>query len=161
MHDVLLGLGSNSDPDKNIVKAIDQLNSFCSHIKLSPCYLTTAIDPSHPDYLNLVVQARTELDIDKLLLNLKSLESLQGRQKGIHCTLDIDLLCYNQIITEHPVTLPHQDLELYAHVLKPASELCPNKQHPSLGYTYIELWNKKAIQLLENQTICLHSLTRK
>jgi len=159
VHDVLLGLGSNSDPNTNLITAIGRLGEFCSDIRPSPCYLTSAINRSHPDYLNLVVLVRTELDLEPLLNKLKALEIAQGRQKGILCTLDIDLLCFDQCITSNnTITLPSEDLERYAHALKPTSDLCPDRQHPVLGYTYIELWNKKSAKLLENQTLYPHPL---
>lgn len=159
MHSILLGVGSNYHAESNIRAGQEQLTHFCSNIEHSPCYRSSAIDPSQPDYLNLVTKAETELDQPSLIEALKSIEIQQGRMSGIYCALDIDLLCFDQEIVEsEELNLPHKDLENYAHVLLPAADLCPNQQHPTLGYTFIELWNKKRDQLLENQSLYPHSL---
>ena len=159
MHQILLGVGSNHNAESNIRAGLEQLTQFCSNIEHSPCYRSTAIDSSQPDYLNLVTKAETSLDYHALIEALKSIEIHQGRMSGRYCALDIDLLCFDQEIVEsEQFNLPHKDLELYAHVLLPAADLCPNQQHPTLGYTFIELWNKKRDQLLENQSLYPHSL---
>lgn len=159
MHHILLGVGSNQNAESNIRAGLEQLTRFCVNIEHSPCYRSSAIDPSQPDYLNLVTKAETALDQKTLIDALKSIEANQGRMSGRYCALDIDLLCFDQqIIETEQLTLPHKDLEQYAHVLLPAADLCPNQQHPVLGYTFIELWNKKRGLLLENQSLYPHSL---
>ncbi len=159
MHQILLGVGSNHNAESNIRAGLEQLTQFCSNIEHSPCYRSSAIDLSQPDYLNLVTKAETSLDHHALIEALKSIEIQQGRMSGRYCALDIDLLCFDQeIIESEQLNLPHKDLEHYAHVLLPAADLCPNQQHPTLGYTFIELWNKKRDLLLENQSLYPHSL---
>jgi len=159
MHQILLGVGSNHNAESNIRAGLEQLSHFCRNIKHSPCYRSSAIDPSQPDYLNLVTKAETEYNPQRLIEALKSIEAKQGRMSGRYCALDIDLLCFDQeVVSSEQINLPHKDLETYAHVLLPAADLCPNQQHPTLGYTFIELWNKKRDQLLENQTLYPHSL---
>jgi len=159
MHQILLGVGSNHNAESNIRAGLEQLSHFCRNIKHSPCYRSSAIDPSQPDYLNLVTKAETEYNPQRLIEALKSIEAKQGRMSGRYCALDIDLLCFDQeVVSSEQIILPHKDLETYAHVLLPAADLCPNQQHPTLGYTFIELWNKKRDQLLENQSLYPHSL---
>jgi len=159
MHQILLGVGSNQNAESNIRAGLEQLSHFCRNIKHSPCYRSSAIDPSQPDYLNLVTKAETEYNPQRLIEALKSIEAKQGRMSGRYCALDIDLLCFDQeVVSSEQIILPHKDLETYAHVLLPAADLCPNQQHPTLGYTFIELWNKKKDQLLENQSLYPHSL---
>ena len=159
MHQILLGVGSNQNAESNIRAGLEQLSHFCRNIKHSPCYRSSAIDPSQPDYLNLVTKAETEYNPQRLIEALKSIEAKQGRMSGRYCALDIDLLCFDQeVVSSEQIILPHKDLETYAHVLLPAADLCPNQQHPTLGYTFIELWNKKRDQLLENQSLYPHSL---
>ena len=159
MHQILLGVGSNHNAESNIRAGLEQLSHFCRNIKHSPCYRSSAIDPSQPDYLNLVTKAETEYNPQRLIEALKSIEAKQGRMSGRYCALDIDLLCFDQeVVSSEQIILPHKDLETYAHVLLPAADLCPNQHHPTLGYTFIELWNKKRDQLLENQSLYPHSL---
>ena len=56
--------------------------------------------------------------------------------------IDIDIVFYDNLILEdEELILPHPRMEERYFVLKPLSELCPNKVHPLL--------NKRVFRLLE------------
>ncbi len=156
---VILGIGSNEEPLKNIPRALELLNRHCDKMNLSPTYLSTALDPSEPDYINLVIKAKTDLGVEALLDVLKEIETLCGRRIGKFCMLDLDLLCYEGKVGNFAgVELPRVDLTDYAHVLLPLSELLPDQKHPVLNISYAELWRTNSTKLLEKQSLRPHSL---
>jgi len=74
---------------------------------------------------------------------LNSIEHESGRLKTgkqfASRTLDLDMLLYgNEIIDA--LHIPRDEIERYAFVLKPLSDIAPKLCHPVTGKSMLELW---------------------
>lgn len=155
MTEVLLGLGSNFRPKQNLQRAITALAPEISVLNCSAWYESEALNKSSPNYLNLVIQCSTDLDLDPLLEKFKLIEVAAGRTpESKACPLDIDILTYGSFVGQHGESrIPRADLIEHAHVLLPLSLLLPNQLHPEAQLTYAKLWSLKRANLLQAQNL--------
>lgn len=100
MQELILGLGSNYDAERNIQMAEERLRSLFPAIRFSRTIRTKAVNMPEgtPDYLNAVAVARTSLPYPALRSVMKGIERLQGRtlelkRQGL-VPLDIDIMQY-------------------------------------------------------------------
>ncbi len=128
-----IALGSNlGNPIATLNAAIETL---ANHPKLrlisrSSWYLTAAVGPPQPDYLNGCATFETALSPHELLTLLLGIEDQFGRVRSERWgarTLDLDLLLYGdrQLHTE-PLELPHPRMSQRAFVLVPLAEIAPD-----------------------------------
>ncbi len=133
---IFLGLGSNlGDRRENISSALRELRQFVNPTKISSLYETAPKDaPDHPQYMNVVFEATTELSPHELLKAVKKLEKKLGRASErdmLPRVIDIDILFYNQnSIRSDVLIIPHARLHLRNFVLVPLCEIAPNYVHP-------------------------------
>jgi len=119
--------------------ALLQQQPQIKRISCSPVYQTPAIGgpANQPDYLNAVVEIRTDMPADRLLHLCQQIEDQAGRTREVHWgprTLDIDLLFFADLTIDTPeLTLPHPRLHQRHFVLLPLYDLAPNLIHPLLG----------------------------
>lgn len=96
-----------------------------------------------PWFLNLVVEAETELFPVQLLDRLQQIEIRLGRRRTVPQgprTIDIDILLYGSFrIQSERLTVPHPRLEQRRFVLEPLAELAPDLRHPVSHLTIREL----------------------
>lgn len=145
---VYIGIGSNlGDRRYNCLKAIELLEQNGLRIsKISSVYETEPWGmKEQPAFLNMAVEAETEIVPRKLLELLKSIERNLGREKAMKWgprVIDLDILFYDDLqITEEDLQIPHPLLHQRDFVLLPLSEIAPEKVHPVL---------KKTIQALRS-----------
>jgi len=137
----VLGLGANlGDAAATLANAITALRSLegLEIIDVSPTYRTAAVGgPEQPDYLNLVVLARTNLTPLELLDATSAIEQAAGRTREVHWgprTLDIDLIIVGDHVSSTEVlTLPHPRAHERAFVLLPWLDVDPQATIPGLG----------------------------
>jgi len=95
------------------------------------------------EFLNSAAAFDTLYSPFGLLELFHSIESEAGRKRDTHFadrTLDMDIIFYDdEIIETDELCVPHIDMQNRFFVLKPLSELCPNKLHPVLKKRVIEL----------------------
>lgn len=149
-HDAYLGLGSNIGDKKayldNAIKALEN-NQDCKVIKVSP-YLVTAPygNVEQDDFLNACLHLKTLFSPTELLDFLHKIEQAAHRERLIHWgprTLDLDILLYdNEILETDELIIPHIEMHKREFVLKPLSQIAPNKRHPILKKTITELLNE-------------------
>jgi 2-amino-4-hydroxy-6-hydroxymethyldihydropteridine diphosphokinase len=130
---VFVGLGANlGDAPATVRAAIEHLGAMpqTTLVAASSLYRSTPVDAAGPDYINAVVELRTELEPEALLLKLHTLEQSFGRLRSYHHaprTLDLDLLLFGERrIAEPALKVPHPRLHLRAFVLAPLAELAPS-----------------------------------
>lgn len=96
-----------------------------------------------PWFLNVVVEAETELFPVQLLKRLQEIEIRLGRRRlgeqGPR-TMDIDILLYGAFrVDRSDLTVPHPRLAERRFVLEPLHELAPDLRHPVSRLTIREL----------------------
>jgi 2-amino-4-hydroxy-6-hydroxymethyldihydropteridine diphosphokinase len=144
---VYLSLGSNiGDREQMLQSAIQRLDASGLAVKrISSIYETEPVDfTEQRSFLNLVVEAETDLFPMMLLSRIQKIEIQLGRKrlgppKGPR-TIDIDILLYGRS-TVHSARLeiPHPSMHKRRFVLAPMAELVPDLRHPTLQRTMRDL----------------------
>lgn len=131
MNKAILLLGSNIEPESNIMKALQILGQKTKIIKVSSIYHTKAVGSDGPDFLNQAVSIETDLDKDdiknKLILFIEiNLGRVRTEDKYAPRTIDVDLILYNSDILD-------QNVWKYKFAALPVSELNPHLINPDDG----------------------------
>jgi len=142
---IFLSLGTNlGDRAANLRSAVSALAPAMRVMRESSIYETAPWgfeDQSH--FLNMVVEAETDLAPLDLLKYLKTLETELGRTPTFRYgprLIDLDILFYDELILQKPeLTIPHPRLHERAFVLVPLADLAPNFIHPVLQKTIQQL----------------------
>lgn len=135
---VYLSLGGNlGEPVVQFAKALSSLHQRADTqvLQVSPLYLSAAVGPPQPDYINGCVCIRTGLSPHQLRLELKALEAAQGRDHAAARwsarPLDMDILLYDQLtLDDELLTIPHPELYQRNFVLVPLLDLEPQLSLP-------------------------------
>jgi 2-amino-4-hydroxy-6-hydroxymethyldihydropteridine diphosphokinase len=139
-----IGIGSNIEPERHVPQVIRLLEQCFRTIILSPVYRCEAIGFDGPDFVNLVVGVDTELEPLALAQTLRDLEAECGRdrnQPGDSRTMDLDLLLYGDLVSDHPaLRLPRDDIHRYDFVLRPLADIAAAERHPQTGQTFAQMW---------------------
>lgn len=132
-----LSIGSNiGDREKNCEEVITLLiKKNIKVIKRSSLYETEPWGvKEQPKFINMAVEVETHLGPEELLRNLKEIEKDLGRGESIRWgprVIDLDILFYDNLIINTPeLTIPHPAIIERGFVLKPLSEIAPDKEHP-------------------------------
>lgn len=143
---VYLSLGSNiGDRAKNLRQAIVALGEEgMSVARISSIYETEPVDyPDQPWFLNMAVEAETELAPAALLQTLRGIETRMGSKKLIAKgprLIDMDILLYcDEVIDTPELQIPHPRMHLRRFVLQPLAEIAPNVRDPVSGMTATEM----------------------
>ncbi len=128
-----IALGSNlGDPLQTLNATIATLTNHpqLRLIRRSSWYLTAAVGPPQPDYLNGCAILETELSPHELLTLLLGIEDQFGRVRTERWgarTLDLDLLLYDdRKLNTEQLELPHPRMTQRAFVLVPLAEIAPD-----------------------------------
>ncbi len=146
MKTVYLSLGSNlGDRERNLRQALRLLKDAGVRAqRVSSVYETEPLElRDQPRFLNVAVQAETELFPKQLLARIRKIEFELGRKrlrpKGPR-TVDIDILLYGDAVIETgELTVPHPRMTERRFVLEPMAELAPDLRHPTMRRTMREL----------------------
>ena len=146
MKTVYLSLGSNLGDRRGALEAaIARLEGPDFRIRrVSSIYETEPLDlRDQPWFLNLVLEAETELFPKQLLARVRKVELELGRKrlraKGPR-SIDIDILLYGEVVMDSTeLTIPHPRLTERRFVLEPLAELVPQLRHPVTRETIAEL----------------------
>lgn len=146
---------------KRLLSLHDGAGPFLS----SKIYETAPVDcpESSPSFLNAAVELSTTLPPLDLLARLQRIEHELGRppEHEFHGprTLDLDILYYGGLELSHiMLTLPHPRISERLFVLKPLSDICPDRILPGQLSSIRELRDSCEIKTYSSQQIKYVSL---
>jgi 2-amino-4-hydroxy-6-hydroxymethyldihydropteridine diphosphokinase len=129
---VFIALGSNIEPRlEYIQKAIAEIQAKAELVRASNIIETEPMGfEAETNFLNAVIEIKTELTPRELLLHLKEIELSLGRSSKsayknyTSRTIDLDILYYGQqIIVSPELTIPHPEIFKRDFVLIPLREI--------------------------------------
>jgi len=117
---VLIGLGSNVEPESNLQQAASALREAFGEVSFSQVYRSAAVGMAGGDFLNACCLLSTDMALSQVKTRLKQLEDMQGRDRSEGSwkprTMDLDVLIYDEDVVD-------DELYRYAHAFVPAAEL--------------------------------------
>ena len=132
-----IGLGANmGDAQQAVRAAIESIAAVpgMTVSKRSSLYRSAPVDAGGPDYINAVIEVRTEWTAPELLAQLQRIEQGAGRTRPYRNaprTLDLDLLLFGSAsIASARLTVPHPRMQERAFVLLPLAEIAPQAVAP-------------------------------
>ena len=157
----MIAFGSNlkseayGDPLENCYKAIEFLKKRFELEKISNFYKTEPIPKSNQEmYVNGVVSIKTNILPEKILIELMNIEKIFKRVRNFKNesrVIDLDLLCYNQIIlNDKNLQLPHPRMHLRRFVMQPLCDINKDWEHPLLKEKAKNILKKLANQKIYN-----------
>ncbi|WP_108944350.1 2-amino-4-hydroxy-6-hydroxymethyldihydropteridine diphosphokinase [Shewanella halifaxensis] len=145
MAKIFISLGSNIEPESHLKAALIDLGHHFDKLELSSVYESEAVGFDGTNFLNMVVAAETNMTIEQVVSCFKQIEQDHGRVKGAKKfaprTLDIDLLLYDDVVSQQPIELPRAEILYNAFVLWPLAEIAPHLHHPVVKQSYQSLWH--------------------
>ena len=131
---ITISLGSNIEPQLNLEKATNEIAKFATLEKTSKIYKSKSVGFEGNDFLNQVILCEVKVELEETYFKLKKIEKKMGRVKNVNKfsdrLIDLDLLTFNDEISEGKITLPHNDILKYSFVLVPFAEIYPEFIHP-------------------------------
>ena len=131
---ITISLGSNIEPQLNLEKATNEIAKFATFEKTSKIYKSKSVGFEGNDFLNQVILCDVKFELEETYFKLKKIEKEMGRVKNVNKfsdrLIDLDLLTFNDEISEGKITLPHNDILKYSFVLVPFAEIYPEFIHP-------------------------------
>jgi len=134
-----LGVGTNlGDRAANMRAALDGIAEIATVDAVSGIYESAPFGyPDQPDFWNLAVRVRTELQARDLMHALQKIETRVGRTPTFRMgprIVDIDILLYgDESIDEPGLCVPHPGLLERAFVVVPLLDLDANLSDPMSG----------------------------
>jgi 2-amino-4-hydroxy-6-hydroxymethyldihydropteridine diphosphokinase len=164
MSTVYIGIGSNiGNREKNCIHAIQLLKENGIAVKKQSSMYET--EPwgikDQPKFINMAIEVETKKEPEELLTVLKCIEKTIGREDAICCSeptayrllptaqrwgpriIDLDILFYDDLILDRAgLKIPHPFMHEREFVLKPLAEIAPDKKHPIIKKTVMEMLNE-------------------
>jgi 2-amino-4-hydroxy-6-hydroxymethyldihydropteridine diphosphokinase len=130
-------------------------------LRVSPVYETDPLEfTGQRRFLNLVVEAETELFPMQLLARTARVERELGRVRTIANgprTIDIDILLYAKaVVRSAQLEIPHPRMAERRFVLAPLADLAPELRHPVSRRTVREM-----LDAAPEQMVCLNAQATK
>ena len=144
---VYVSIGSNVERETNIRSGVTALRQRYGRMLLSSVYDSEAVGFTGDNFYNLVAGFNTEESVERVILNLRSIEDDHHRQRQADRfsprTLDIDLLLYDDQVLDKPgLKLPRDEILTSGFVLGPLAEIAGDSLHPVKKRTYRTLWQE-------------------
>jgi 2-amino-4-hydroxy-6-hydroxymethyldihydropteridine diphosphokinase len=135
-----LSLGTNLDPENNLVQAVARLSQFGRIVAASTVWQTKPVGlADQPDFLNAVVLLETTLTAQELREGpITQIEEELGRvrteNKNSARTIDIDIMLFNRdVLTVAHRRIPDQEVLERPFVAIPLAEIAQDYIHPETG----------------------------
>ncbi len=137
---VLLSLGSNIEPEQNLLEALDEIDTLLGVVAVSSFYEGEPVGaPNTPRFLNAAVAVETDATPESLKYEvIRPLEARMGRQRSddpnAPRTIDIDVAAVEGLVALcGDPKLPDPDISKHAHLAVPLGEVAPDFLHPLEG----------------------------
>jgi len=136
---VFVAIGSNIDPEKNVLLGLRLVDAEVGVRSVSSFYRTPALDrPQDPPFANGVIEVGDALGPFEMKALFKQLERALARERTddryAPRTLDLDLLLHgDHVVSSDALKLPHPDIRARAFVAIPLLELAPDLILPDSG----------------------------
>jgi GTP cyclohydrolase I len=139
---VLIALGSNIDPQRNLAQAVARVSRHPGiRVGAASAIYESAPVGTHviqPPYLNAGLLVETLLSPRELKQALRGIESALGRvrtgDKDAPRTIDLDIACYGQQMQEVDGSpIPDPAILRFPHVAVPLAEIAPDWVYPEDG----------------------------
>jgi 2-amino-4-hydroxy-6-hydroxymethyldihydropteridine diphosphokinase len=160
-----VAVGSNINPEENVMEAISRLAAETCIVAVSTVYRTEPLGrPEQPPYYNCVAEIETEAPPLALKEQvLRRIEADLGRERGedkyAPRTIDLDLVVYDDLIMETDgLTLPDPQILHRPFLTIPLRELAPRLMLPGVERPMEEVTQPLipgSMQPLENYTLLL------
>lgn len=146
MATVYIGIGSNiGNREENCEKAARLL--LGNGITVTNMSLMIETEPwgvtDQQKFVNMAVEAQTDLGPEELLVVLKKIEFDMGRLPSARWgprLVDLDILFYDDLVMKmDDLEIPHPYIKERDFVLKPLAEIAPEKMHPVFKKSVKEL----------------------
>ena len=135
-----ISIGSNIEPEKNIVACVGLLRRYTTVLALSPVYRSAPQGyRQQPPFLNMAAKVHTfRAPAEFKIAVIDRIESDLGRvrdpgNKNAPRTIDLDISLWNSAVIkygERQWQIPDPDILRYAHVATPLADIAPDYQHP-------------------------------
>jgi len=135
-HLAYLNLGSNIQPEINLVRAVRLLHEYGDVLKVSSAWESRSVGAEGPNYLNACVQFQSLfLQVELKERIIRPIEARLGRERSenryIPRTIDIDIVLFDD--------KPYNDkFWRFAFVIVPLADIYPEYQNPILGESILE-----------------------
>jgi 2-amino-4-hydroxy-6-hydroxymethyldihydropteridine diphosphokinase len=126
LHQVIISVGSNIDPHKNICLSHEVLDNETRLLAAADIIKTTPIGyTQQPDFLNTAYLIETNLEYDDFNAFLKLVEDRLGRERGTiksgPRTIDLDIIVWDRNVVT-------QDYFNYKYVSTPVNQILTARQ---------------------------------
>lgn len=168
MTEAYISLGSNIEPETNMLRAVESLSRLVRITGISTVYLTPPVGGmDQPDFLNCVIRAETDISPRELKFRvLRSVEvglgRVRTRNRYASRTIDLDLLIYGDMVLSSPgLRLPDPDIFRRPFLAEPVRELSPGLTIPGSGRSIEEIvssMDQKGMVAMNDFTKALRSL---
>jgi len=162
MANIYISLGSNIERRYHVKQGLIALSHEFSEsidsFSLSSLFESAAVGFDGTPFYNMVIGIETPCNIDEVTDILRKIEYSHGRtadaKKFSPRTLDLDLLLYNNLITDKPAQIPRDEITTNAFILWPLSQIAPELEHPIIKKCYQDLWqnydkSKQQIKIID------------
>jgi 2-amino-4-hydroxy-6-hydroxymethyldihydropteridine diphosphokinase len=140
VHRAYLSLGSNIEPEKNLLAAVRELSRFGRVLRVSRVWQSPPLGgPGQPDYLNAALLLETALSAGALKTKaIAAVEAKLGRVRSANRnaprTIDIDIMLFdNEHICLGTRKIPDPEILARPFVAIPLAEIAPDFIHPVTG----------------------------
>ncbi len=155
MSRVFIALGSNIEPETNLLSAAASLRAFWPDTRFSRVYRSAPMGHEEQAFfLNAVGMMETTEPPEEIIKKLQSIEQNLKKETPFRFgprTIDLDLLLFDNLTLHDPAfTLPHPRMHERRFVLAPLLDLIsPEDRHPSLHQTWSKLLDATQEQTCE------------
>lgn len=128
LHEAYLSLGSNIQPEVNLIRAIHFLANYGEIKKVSSAWESKSFGAKGPNYLNACVLFMSEfMQVELKERIIRPIEAQLGRKRSENKfaprTIDIDIVLFDEV--------PYNNkFWNYAFVIVPLAEIYPEYQNP-------------------------------